>query len=264
MYFRFVFRNLIFKPTQLLLLLAIISVQNSHAQQRIITGLLISDENAQVVQLASVLNQKTGAKAVSNRKGVFRIAASPGDTIRISSVGFNTLRLEASSLYQKNESDTILILMFSESYQLKDVTIVYSNRKRDSIAREVAKIVKDDPLLNNNDRILKRPRMSLEGGPVGGTLTGLITEMYYQFSKAGQDMVHFEQFVAYYRELQEVEKRYNREIAKRISGLDDYYMDEFMMHCRLDKEFVKTASDYDLYKAINDCSKNFKTKNGLD
>jgi len=234
------------------------------AQQRLITGLLISDENAEVIQLASVYNQKTGAKSLSNRKGVFRIAASPGDTIRISSVGFNTLRLDAASLLMKKERDTLLILMFSETYKLKDVTVVYSNRKRDSIARVVADIVKNDPLLNNNDRILKRPRMSLEGGPTGGSLNGLITELYYQFSKAGKDMVRFEEFVNYYRDLQEAEKRYNRDVAKRVTGLDEFYLDDFMLFCRLDREFVKTASEYDLYKAINDCSKQFKSKYGLE
>ncbi len=235
------------------LCVALLATTATFAQREPFIGMVISDENAKGVPLASVTNLSTGQKTLSTRAGFLRIAAQASDTLQISSVGFETLILPLKEVWKK--TDTTLILLNSKTYELSSVTVVYSNARRDSIARVVAEILKTDPLLNNNDRILNRPR--------GGGFTGIITEMYYEFSKAGQDMVKFEQFVKYYREQQIIDKRYNKEVVQRISGLDNYYLDDFIIFCRPDRNFLLTANDYDLYAHITTCAEKFKNKFGL-
>lgn len=230
------------------------NTQQAQAQSKLFYGFVISDENAVPVQLASVLVVPKGTKTVSNRKGYFRIEVQPSDTIRISAVGFETLFLPVGESW-KGTSDTLTIMLSSNTYNLKPVTVIASNARRDSIARVAAEILKSDPLLNNYDRILNRPR--------GGGLSGVITEMYYEFSKAGQDMVKFEQFVRYYREQQIIDTKYNKEIVKRVTRLDDYFLDDFIIFCRPDRQFVLTAPDYDIYKHILDCNERFRLRYGL-
>jgi hypothetical protein len=225
------------------------------AQRTPFTALLISDENATVVQLASVQNLVSRQKALSNRKGILKLNVGKTDSVQISAVGFETMVIYPLEQWPQYKGDTIMILMRSTNYELKGVTIVYSNRKRDSIARAAAEFLKSDPLMNNNDRILKRPR--------GSGLTGVLTEMYYEFSKAGQDMVKFEQFIMYYEEQKKIDARYNKEVVKRVTNLPDFYMDEFIMFCRPERSFALTANDYDLLKYIQDCGEKFKQKYGL-
>jgi hypothetical protein len=230
------------------------NLAKAQTQPIIFYGFLISDENAQPIQLASIEVNRNGSKSLSNRKGYFRILVLPSDTIQIRSVGFETLELPLNGIWQKGV-DTLTIMLASTSYELKQVTIVASNSRRDSIARAAAEILKNDPLLNNYDRIINRPR--------GNGLMGVITEMYYDFSKAGQDMVKFEQFVQYYREQQIIDTKYNKEIAKRITRLEEYFMDEFIIYCRPDRKFLLTAPEYDIYKHISDCGHKFRAQYGI-
>lgn len=239
----------------LFFLISILCAMPLFAQRTPFTAILISDENANVVQLASVQNLVSGQKAISNRKGIFKINITKSDSVKISAVGFETLIVYPMEQWPEFAKDTIMILMRSTNYELKGVTVVYSNRKRDSIARAAAEYLKNDPLMNNNDRILKRPR--------GNGLTGVLTEMYYEFSKAGQDMVKFEAFILYYEEQKKIDARYNKEIAKRVTNLQDFYLDEFIQFCRPERNFVLHANDYDFLKHIQDCGEKFKQKYGL-
>lgn len=232
------------------------------AQTRVVTGLLISDENAQPVALANIVNKTRAKRSLTNRQGYFHINVSPEDSLVFSSVGFDALHVSGTELLNE-KSDTIMLLLHAGSYRLRDVTIIYSNRKRDSIARVVAKIMKDDTLLNNNDRILRRPRGSPQtsSGLLG--YSGALTEMYYQFSKEGKDMVHFEEFVGYYREVQEADKRYNKQIIAQMTHLPDYTLDEYILFCKMERKFIIEASDYDLVKAIKECEGRFREANNL-
>lgn len=223
-------------------------------EKTLLIGYVISDANADIIQLASI-STKSGQKVVSNRQGLFRLNVFPTDTIYFSAIGFESLTVIAGTIFPANKGDTIKLMMHSTSYRLEDVTFVYGNKRRDSIARAAAEFLKTDPLMNNNDRILKRPR--------GSGLSGPITEMYYQFSKAGKDMVKFEEFVRYYEAQKEVDKKYNKQVIKRATGLDDFYLDDFIQYCKMPRDFILQSNDYDLIKAIQDCGNRYKVENGL-
>lgn len=226
-----------------------------------IVGLLISDDSALPIQLATILNKNKARRSLSSRKGIFRISAEPEDSLLFTSIGYDTMRLQARQLMDLKK-DTVILMLHSISYNLKEATIVSTNRKRDSIAREVAKIFKNDTLLNNNDRIIKRPRGSIQPAltPLGGgvVISGPLTELYYKFSKEGKDMVKFEEFVKYYREWQAAESRYNKETIKAMTGLPEESIEDYIKFCKLERKFIIEAEDYDFVKAVKDCERKYR------
>jgi hypothetical protein len=248
----------LFSTSVIFLLLLFANLYPAQAQQRIVIGLIISDENAQPVPLAGIRNVITLKKYLSNRQGIFRIPVSTSDSFVFTSIGFDPFILSGNDLLS-TDADTVLLLMHAGSYRLKDVTIVYSNRKRDSIARVVAQVLKTDSLMNNNRRILNRPR-GREGSDAGMGYTGFITELYYQFSKEGKDMVRFEEFVKYYREVQQADVRYNKTIIQHITGLPENKLDDFILFCKLPRPFIIESDDYTLIKAIKDCESRFRVE----
>lgn len=235
-----------------------------YAQQPVnfmLRGLLISSENGQIIPLGNLLNKTTARRAVSSRLGLFRIQVSKTDTLQFSVVGYQTYTTAVADIMPANLTDTIKVLLISKSYQLKDVTIVASNRKRDSLARAAAEILKTDPLLNNFDRIFGRPRGGIYGNDCG--YSGLITELYYQFSKEGKDIARFESFYAYVQQQRAIEQKYNRELVKKVSGIPDVYLDELVMHCRPENEFALQADEYNMLLYIKNCSERFKILRGI-
>jgi len=221
-----------------------------NAQQFVLIGRTITAEQAEVVQLASILNINTGKKHISNRQGYFKLNCSPNDTILITAIGFDSIKLITSSLYPNYPNDTVLVILKSKIVRLKEIRIVSSNPKRDSIARAAAEFLKNDPLMNNYDRVLNREK---------GGLMNPLTAMYQQFSKEGKDAVRFEEFMAYMEKQKLADRRYNRNMVKRVTNLPDMQLDEFMCFCKLDKDFVNHASDYDLISAIKECLPNFRS-----
>ena len=224
---------------------------NLNAQQLVLIGRTITAEQAEVVQLASILNINTGKKYISNRQGYFKLNYSPSDTILITAIGFDSVKIITSSFYPNFNNDTVLVILKSKIVRLKEVRIVSSNPKRDSIARAAAEFLKNDPLMNNYDRILNRDK---------GGLMNPLTAMYQQFSKEGKDAVRFEEFMAYMEKQKQADRRYNRNLVKRVSNLSDIQLDEFISFCKLDKDFVIYASDYDLISAIKECLIHFEAR----
>lgn len=216
--------------------------------QLTLVGRTMTTTEGEVVQLASVININSGVRKISNRSGYFTIQVKQTDTLIVTAIGYDSLRLTSLHFDTSKNIDSILVWMKPKAARLKEVKIVASNPKRDSLARAAAEFLKTDPLMNNYDRILNREK---------GGLMSPLTAIYQQFSKEGRDMAHFEDFVAYMEKQKLVDKRYNRNVIKRVTKLHELQLDEFMVFCKLSKDFVIESSDYDLIKAIQDCERNF-------
>lgn len=216
--------------------------------QLTLVGRTMTTTEGEVVQLASIININSGVRKISNRSGYFTIQVKQTDTLIVTAIGYDSLRLTSLHFDTSKNIDSILVWMKPKAARLKEVKIVASNPKRDSLARAAAEFLKTDPLMNNYDRILNREK---------GGLMSPLTAIYQQFSKEGRDMAHFEDFVAYMEKQKLVDKRYNRNVVKRVTKLHELQLDEFMVFCKLNKDFVIESSDYDLIKAIQDCERNF-------
>jgi hypothetical protein len=222
------------------------------AQQQLenkLSGRTVSASDKEIVQLASVINLSSSKRAISNRQGYFKMSFLPGDTLFITAIGYESVTIICNQQHLQQLNDTLEVLMKPVNFRLREVVVVSSNPKRDSIARAAAAFLKNDPLMNNYDRVLNRER---------GSLMSPLTAMYQQFSKEGKDAVKFEEFMAYMEKQKQADRRYNREFVKRVTNLDDKYLDEFMLFCKLNRDFIIAAPEYDLVLATQKCAKEFK------
>lgn len=223
------------------------------AQQ--LRGYVYGIDSSKVIPLANLTNTTTQQKIIANRSGFFRINLSTEDSLTITAIGYETLTLTGKDLLPENLLDTIGIYMRPKAYLLKDVNIVYRDKRRDSIAQLAAEFLKTDPLLNNYDRVFNRPQ--------GGIMSPL-TALFNEYSKEGQDMKHFEEFVWHAEMLKQVNTRYNKKSIKRATGLSDEYLDDYILFCAIDRAFVLNASEYDLILSMRECAKRFREAKNID
>jgi broad-specificity NMP kinase len=87
-----------------------------------------------------------------------------------------------------------------------------------------------------------------------------LTAMYEAWSKEGEDMRKFEDFLHYAEQQKAIDKRYNKKIVKQITDIDEEDLDEFIMFCKMDRMFILTAQEYDLAEEIKKCGDKFKEK----
>lgn len=253
MYFRMI--EMKWNPKYILICLIILALTRVNAQQRVVVGFVFSIENSQVVPLANFQNQKTQQRFIGSRQGVFKISVSPDDSIMITAIGYESLHFIASDITPENVTDTIKLFMRPTSYQLKDVTFIYGNKTRDSIAMAAAEYLKTNPLLNNYDRPMNESE---------GSIMNPLTAMWYEYSKAGKDIAHFKEFVRHAEMLKQVNIRYNPKRIQHATGLDPEYIDEYIMFCNLDRSFILNSSDYELILAMRECAARFKAVKGID
>lgn len=212
---------------------------------------MLDESTFEPVPLANILIRNTGTRAISNRSGLFRISILPNDSIFITAIGYEQKLFLGREIIPTNITDTIRIYLRPTVYKLKDVNVVYSNHKRDSIARLAAEYLKNNPLLNNYDRVINRPR---------GSMMSPLTAMYEEWSKAGIEMQKFEDFLQYAETQKAIDRRYNRKVIKQVTDIDESNMDEFILFCKLDRTFILTAPEYDLFLAIRKCADEFNGK----
>lgn len=222
---------------------------NGVLAQTIFYGRTLSVAELKVVPLASILNANTGKKAISNRQGYFKIQGNEGDTLIITSIGLDSLF--ASAKTYGPAADTNLFFLHPKNVVLPEARILPGNSRRDSLARAAAEYLKTDPLLNNYSRVLDRQK--------GGIMNPL-TALYQEFSKEGKDAARFDEFYAYLEKQKRVDNKLNPVFVERATGLPAYKQPAFKKFCNLDKDFVLTASDYDLIQALQKCANKYLQK----
>ena len=232
-----------------------LSAQNN--EKISVNGFTLNTEHLEIVQLASITNIKSNEHWISNRNGCFKISVRQNDTIKITAIGYQTLFIPIKNILLQNIHDSIIILLKPIAYQLKDVNIISSNFRRDSIARVVAKLLLHDSLLNNYDRIYLRPKGKIYFSN-GLIYEGMIQDLYNKFSKEGKENISFETFVKYCSMQQKVDEKYNRELVKRLTNIDNSEVDGLMHFCNLSRNFIYSAKEYDLYEAIKKCGNKYK------
>jgi hypothetical protein len=227
---------------------------NVLAQQYLVKGYVMSIDSSKIVPLANVLNKTSGQRFIGSRSGLFKATVSPDDSVQITAIGYETLYFTARDIIPEKAEDTIQLFMRPTAYLLRDVTIVYSNRRQDSLARLAAEFLKNDPLMNNYDRITNANE---------GSIMSPLTALYMEYSKEGQDRKRFIEFMRHAEMLKQVDKRYNKKTIKRATGLDDEYLDDYILYCKLDRTFILSSSDYDLILAMRQCADRFKADKGI-
>jgi hypothetical protein len=220
-------------------------------------GIVLNIESLQPIQYPTIETLKSGKRYIGNKKGVFDLEVNEDDSVFISAIGYIRVRIRVDQIMARHPGDSVLILLKPTIYELRDVTVYRSTKRQDSLARAAAHILASDSLLNNNDRIFKRPRGKLYVGS-GVVYEGLIQDLYNRFSKEGKENIRFEEFVAYARSLRRREERYNKTVVHQVTGLEEPALDEFMLYCKLENSFVLTATDYDLLAAIKRCGEEFQ------
>jgi len=123
----------------------------------------------------------------------------------------------------------------------------------EELKREFMKVEIDDPIADLDLHLptpeeLRMLTYSLEGG--FGLHLPLISILYNEFSKEA----HSKEIYAGLVKKDKADKRYNKAVVSRITGLrNDDEIKKFMEYCILQIKFILESTDYELYAAILEC-----------
>lgn len=202
------------------------------------------------------INQHLGT--TTNKDGEFVIHAAKNDTIKITSIGYQTTVYIIPILndYTLNKTFTLA----EDTVNLAEVVIYPYPSTLKALKREFIELeMEDDPPLI--DLHLEMAGI-IQGTPSTGiTITGPIEMIYNKFSRHGKMQRKFERQTRQEQTRLLAAKIYNADLIKKITGLkDDDQVKEFMDFCKFEPQFIIYSTTYQLYTAINNCYEQFINK----
>lgn len=212
-------------------------VLSVHAQQNAVQGLIMEKSGASRIANVSVQNKKTGARVLSNELGLFQIAASAGDTLIFSKLGY-------SDIVKPLLSMTDLVLQMQKVIELQEVRVTGQSKKEEL----------------DEFRDQYRKKGSYYGGkpPLLAYVFQPLTAIYELIGKTPNQARRFNLFYLKELEQTEIDRRFNASLVGNLTGLADADLKNFMVTYRPDYE---TLSRMDEYAFINYVKKSLETFN---
>lgn len=203
----------------------------SYAQQALtIKGIIFKKSTPDRISQAVVTNLKTQMLMMSDELGGFGIKASIGDTLQITKTGYTPQKIAVV-----NNND--LVIYLQPVIELNQVTIKSQSKQQE--LNEVMKEYRSQGIYNDGKSL-----------PFWQFVNSPITAFYNLFGKTPAQARRFAEYAKNEQEASSVDKRYTRELVKRITQMPDDEVDKFMVAYRPSYENMKEWNDYQLIQYI--------------
>lgn len=207
-----------------------------------VKGIIYDADSTTAMPFVYVINSSTGDGQMSDFNGKFIVSARLSDTILFSFVGYLKLKVPARKLYREDGGES-KVVMKQVTYALSQVVV--SDFKLKPYEKDYMK------------RVIEHSRM-----PVVNAMQSPITALYMQFSKKGKEQRKLAAIFEQIFEEQEVAKKFNPEILRKLTGDENIDFERFRKYCYyLSNDYILSHEGYDLYYRVMDCYYRWKDEN---
>jgi hypothetical protein len=208
-----------------------------------IKGIFYRKNTSERIAQATVTDLKSQIIMMSDELGGFNIKASVGDTLVFNRTGYTQEK-------QVVTGPGDMVIYLQPVIVLKEVTIKEQSTKQE---------------LNDIKAVYRSKGLYFDGKPpLLAFIFSPLTAFYELFSADAIHERHFAKFSKDELEVIEVDRRYTKELVKRVTALPDTDVLKFMQQYRPSYEDMHTWNDYDLISHIKKYLEYYKThKDGI-
>jgi hypothetical protein len=219
-----------------------------------LSGVIVNEAD-EPLPFVTVTNLSTQRGVVSDEEGFFYLTFPAQDTLQLSAVNYEAYRLYFGDTAQATNYD-LTIRLSEKTYQLENVTVFAF---RDEAAFKRAVLALDD--LPEPEKVVvpgayQGPRHEKKAS-IGSPIS-FIFDRFSKRAKYERQVQQAKQEATYQKALS---RKYNRAMIEEITGLNDDRLDEFILFCRLEDQFIEESNEYDIIVAINSCYRDFQQQN---
>jgi hypothetical protein len=235
---------------------------NSYAQQTpkdIIRGKITDAVTGHELPFAHVWNESKRRITISDHTGYFSIKADAADTIVISSLGYLG---DYYILSDDDISNGIEIHLQPRIYEIDEVKIIslgpFSKFKHDFVNLKLPE-TETDILRNNLHEISKqigeeaKYELAMKKAAEGGNLLAMPI-----LSPEDIQRIKLKKIVGEENIQKSIDRKYNRQIVADLTGLNDFDLDDFILFCAFDKNYLYKTNQYDILVRMLEKFEEFK------
>lgn len=243
-----------------MLVMAVIFSAGAYSQTKVyeVRGTLRNTEG-RAVQFAHIVNINKSAACISDTAGRFRMLMVANDTIRISCLGYEATGFTLRNIHIDEDAESIefgQITMQPKVYELETVSI-YAERWKSFLYDYKQVEVEDDPYYIKQIEHWKENLIDVKE-------LHLIT----QSSRGVGFTINIDKKAKAKRKIEEYKRqdvlnaeaaeKYNPKVIADITGMSIEESEKFMWHFKLDRDFIISRNDYDIYLIIKQLYNEYK------
>jgi hypothetical protein len=224
-----------------------------------ISGTIQNDNTLLPIANVNIVNLNKSRGANTNEKGYFEIEASTNDTLHISFIGFQSLKMRVTNDWIKNK--TTKIKLTEKAIALEEINIMPYNL--------TGYLEVDSKLIPSRENY----RYSISGlqqgyeageyspnafGRVMGAIFNPADMLYNFFGKKPKELKRLKDMKKDNSIRTLLESKYDREMISVLLGIDKKEISEIMERCNYSEAFVKSANDLQIMDAISGCYEEYK------
>lgn len=234
------------------LLFIILSSFTALAQKsNTVKGTILNDKSFLSVDDVNVINTTKVKGTISKRDGSFSIEASLNDSIHLSYPGYIPIKLKVTNDWLNNEN---LKIYFTEQTIVLDEIVIKKFELTGYL--EV-----DTKLIELNDKMqfdFYRRNQTPYYGTAMGTFFSPVDVVYNLFKGKDKKLKKLEAIKEDQNMIALMQTRYDREIVCGLLEITREDIVKSLQNCNYSDRFIYTATDFQIYQALNDCYDNSK------
>jgi len=219
------------------------------SQEKSVYGKVIDSSTKKGISTLNVLNKRSNQVVATNDTGDFYIRAIAGDSIIITSFGYNRKGI----LWDGKERNPVFEVKL-QPFMLQE--LVVKDKKLSDLHKEI-----QDFLANPNDskairnEILKSMLNTNTSQPGIGISIDALYDMFSKEGKVNRKLadMQFQDAKSFYSDL-----KYNKQVVAQITHLQEEDLADFMVFCKPTQDFILNATDYELTFKILKCLGDFR------
>jgi hypothetical protein len=224
-----------------------------------VSGIIFSANTQISLSNVNIINVNKMKGTTTDEKGFFELEVTASDTLHLSILGFQSLKIKVTNDWIKNKSTKIYLT--EKAYALEEVIIRPFNL--------TGYLEIDTKLIPEKENY----RYSISGltqgyetgeyspnafGKVMGSIFNPADMLYNFFGKKPKELKRLKEMKKDDTVRNLLETKFDRETISVLLGVDKKEIAQILERCNYSESFVKTANDLQILDAISSCYEEYK------
>ena len=224
-----------------------------------VSGIIVSANTQIPLSNVNIINVNKMKGTTTDEKGLFEIEVTASDTLHLSILGFQSLKIKVTNDWIKNNFTKIYLT--EKAYALEEVVIRPFNL--------TGYLEIDTKLIPEKENY----RYSISGltqgyeageyspnafGKVMGSIFNPADMLYNFFGKKPKELKRLKEMKKDDTVRNLLETKFDRETISVLLGVDKKEIAEILERCNYSESFVKSANDLQILDAISSCYEEYK------
>ncbi len=243
----------------LLFLFSSIGFSQNSLMQKKVYGTIINGTTSLALANANVINVNKVKGSTSNARGIFEIDAEVNDTLHITMVGFQSLRVRVTNDWVKNGNAKLILT--EKAIALEEVKVKRYNLT--GYLEVDTKLIPDEENFRYSISGLPHAYEMGERSPnafsrVMNSNFNPADMLYNFFGKKPNELRRLKEMKKDDTVKNLLETKFDRETICILLGVSKNEIAEILQHCSYSEAFIQTANDLQILDAISQCYEQYK------